>query len=256
MKAVGYDFLPPTAYPEVSKATPLVPHTGGMLAIGEVTMTNMAAAADLAFGYKQPNAMWKAGSITAASTPDYLDDTTDAQSAAAGDFPLFTLVNNGGFLVQSVEKFNMIGITISTAASGGAPVYAYQYYNGTSMVALTPRLSGTFSATGDTIIGFLAPTDWVKGSTAAVGADSDKYCLQVISTTASTTAGGTASLLWVGSWLAYQPQVATNNSFSFDIPNYEAVLLGGGSFLPYFGLANAANTVQAHYRTIGSLSPV
>lgn len=247
----NYETLGPISYPQRGKDTVLSPPSGANLAIGEVVLTNRSGSAiDVGWGMKLPNAIWKAGSITAASTPDYLNDTTDAQSAATGDFPLFTTTTNSGFLVQSTAKFNLIGITISTAASGGSPVYAYQYYNGSSMTTLTLVSTPVYTATGDVYIVFAAPHDWAKGSTAAVGADSDKYCIQVLATTASSTAGGTADILWVGQLYDFYPSLGNNSALNTEMKG-EMVLLYGAGFLPYFGSASASNTVEIYYRPLG-----
>ena len=238
-------------YSEVCKSTIVSPESGETLYIGKVVLTNRSGGAtDVGFGFRHTNSMWEAGQITAASTPDYSDDTTDAQDAGTNDFALFTTTNNDGFLVQSIEPFNLIGIDLSTAASGGSPVYEYTYYDGTNMTALTlidtPDYTDT---TNDQHILFEVPNNWAKGSTAAVGADSDKYAVQVRATTASSGAGGLAAELWIASLTDLQVEIANNFALVEDFGSGEMAIPHGNGFVAYFETASANNLVEVHYRS-------
>lgn len=250
----NYDHLPSTSYVQKGKDAVLSPLTGGALVLGEATLENNSGGAiDVFIGYKHANSMWKAGQWVNATTT-FTDDTTDAQSAATGDFPLTTTTVNDGFIIGSNVKFNLIGITVSTAQAG-APVYAYEYWNGSAYVALAAgsikESPASFTAADQFII-FMPPHDWAKGGS-GTGVDQTRFNIRMRATTAPTTAP-IADILWLGTSIAMKEGLANNTKFSIDLVNTEIVLPGGCGFLPYFGgTASAANMVEARYRTIGSV---
>ena len=248
----NFELTEPIAYPQkCGPLTVLSPPAGAQLGLGEFVLTNRSGgAANVGLAWKIPNGLWKAGQIIVANTPDYSDDTTDAQSAATGDFPLFTTTANDGFLVQSPVKFNVIGMTVSTALIG-APTIVYEYYDGTAMVTLTTIEAEVVFATGDKFTVFQSPVDWAKGSTAAVGADSDKYCIQARASVAPTTAP-IASILWLGQLINFFPSLGNNAAQDFEVQG-EIVIQAAASVMPYFGTANAANSVQLHWRRLGHI---
>lgn len=242
----------PIGYAEKGGSTVLSPNSGGALGIGEVVITNRSGGnIDVGWGWKQPNSLWVAGQIDASATPDFIDDTTDAQDAGAGDFALTTTTNNDGFLIASKIPFHYIGMDVSTAAAG-SPVYAVTYYNGSSMAAmpLYDSFAVGLASTGAQAIAFPAPHDWAKGTTAAVATTlSDYYCVQVVATTAPTTAA-LASTLWVGTIMDFYPLLADNAQWDTDM-KAEKVIPCGASVLPIFGTAASGNTIELHYRNLG-----
>lgn len=130
-------------------------------------------------GQTIPTYRWNFGQRVAA-TPN-VDKTADIQAGTATT--IFTLVNNDGYLVYAVKPFNKITFVISQAASGGSPVYTYEYWNGSAWTALTLTTTPDYSSTGTTSAEFVAPSDWVIGdSTEAL--NSDYYALRVLATTA------------------------------------------------------------------------
>lgn len=250
----NYDHYSSNSYAQKGKDEVITPLTGGALVLGEATLENNSGGAiDVFIGYKHVNSMWKAGQWVNATTT-FTDDTTDAQSAATGDFPVTTTTNNDGFIIGSNLKFNLIGMTVSQAQAG-APVYAYEYWNGSAWTVIPAgaikETPASFTV-ADQFIVFQAPHDWAKGGS-GTGVDQTRYNIRMRATTAPSTAV-IASVLWIGTSIAMKESLANNTKFSIDQVNTELVLPGGCGLLPYFGgTASAANMVEARYRTIGSV---
>lgn len=249
----SYENLPSTSYAQKGKDAVLSPRNNGQLALGEITIENASGGAvDVGIGYKVADGRWKAGQYVDATTT-YTDDTTDAQDSDTNDFALTTLTNNDGFIVQSFEKFNLLGLT-KTTAGNGASTLEYNYWNGSAWVALTTKETlGDLTGTGDVFLAFLAPHDWAKSSaSAATGIDTNMYALRVRATTAPVTTAALASLLWIGVLPFFKESLANNTQFSVDRETDPIIFPGGAGLLPYFGgTANANNMVSARYRTIG-----
>jgi len=250
----NFNTTSPISYPsQCGPTTALSPPSnlsGSQLGVGEVILVNRSGvAADVGFGWKQPNALWEAGQIDVSATPDFIDDTTDAQDAGTDDFALFTTTNDDGFLVRSTHKFNVIGMTVGTAEAG-TPTYVYEYYNGTAMATLPTYSTPAAFTAADHIISFPAPHDWATGSTAAVSTDSaGKYVIQVTASTAPTTAP-LANVLWVTTLFDYFPLLADDAALNFEMST-EVVVPAAASIVPYFGTAATGNTIQVHWRPLG-----
>ena len=96
-----------------------------------------------------PNSQWIAGQFTSPDT--FTVDTEDAQDVGASDFSLCTTTNGDGFIVASRVPFNVLGIDVGRATTGGAPVYdvAYSQANGSGGIQWGTFPVGTlYSATG------------------------------------------------------------------------------------------------------------
>jgi hypothetical protein len=238
-----------SGYGENGKTSVLTPATGKQIHVYQLKAENRSGGAvDVGILKKLATANWKMFSITVASTPDAADVTSTIQAGSAQ--PLFTTTNNDGFLVQSASKFNLIGLNVSVAASGGAPAYAYTYYNGTSMATLSTIAVPASYGSGTQLILFNAPVDWALGTTAAVGGDSDKYAIQVVASTASGTTGGSANSLWVGQFFDFQASVADKANLDIPIYQNEPLMLNANEgVFPYFsGTASAQNAIRILYK--------
>lgn len=140
---------------------------------------------------------WRAGQIVGSTT--YTDDTADAQSSAAADFPLETLIDNSGFLVASVDEFNVIDLLIATASVGGVPVRTLSYSGPAGWSAITNALvmpvSAGHWAAAETLIWFYRPPDWTAMTVAlhGTGVPVGMKGIRVLSTTAPTTTAGVAT---------------------------------------------------------------
>ena len=138
---------------------------------------------------------WYAGHwVNATST--YTDDTTDAQSSTATDFPLCTTTTNDGFAVVGNQKFCRIVMDIGTAQAG-SPVYVYYYWNGSTWSALTSYIVDTpvyTSASVTTDLSFIPPNDWRPLPQTTTWTDEDStslsgnYAILMKASTAPTTA--------------------------------------------------------------------
>lgn len=107
---------------------------------------------------------------------------------------LTTLTNNDGHLVGAGEPFAEIFYDIATASSGGSPVWAYAYWDGSAWVGTTPVVSTLFTSTGRQRVTFDFPTThWrpqvLNGQTV--------YAIRALATTAPTTAAPIASTITV-----------------------------------------------------------
>lgn len=234
------------SYPEKGKTALVSVASSKQIHLHALTLMNRSGGAiNTGLLIKYNNARWKIGSLIAANTPDYTTDLTTAVQGGSAT-TILTLTNNDGFLVSSDKPFSYFGYTVSTAESG-APVYTYQYYNGSAYTNLTTIELGGYASTGDKTIAFQSPVDWAVGTTAAVGGPSTQYNLKVI----ASTAPGTAVQItngWVARFLKFQEALADNSNLVLTFDNdYPLVLEGGEAPMPYFGTASADNAVDGQY---------
>ncbi len=129
------------------------------------------------------NARWELWSRIAA-TPN-VDRTATIQAGTATT--IYTTTNNDGYLAYGVQPFNKITFTVSQASTG-APVYTYEYWNGSAWTTFTPSTLPTFTATGSTFVAFTAPTAWAAGDGTEVAGNTAYYAIRALATTAPTAA--------------------------------------------------------------------
>jgi hypothetical protein len=191
------------------------------------------------------------GTITDASTPDFADAT--ASIIAGGTNTIFTTTTNDGCLIQSSSKFNFIGVNV-TQGESGSPVYAAAYYNGTNYTALTTITIPSAFSTGVKVVYFFLPTDWVVGTTTAVGGNTSMYSIRL----RATTAPGTAvqiNELWLGKMLFFKTALAQYGTASFTgngaLLRDPIILSASEGLLPYFATANSGNNVRIFYKNRG-----
>lgn len=140
-------------------------------------------------GQQFPNLRWGLYQRVAA-TPN-VDKTTDIQAGTA--VTIFTTTNNDGYFVSALKPFTKFTFVISQATTG-APVYTYEYYNGSAWSTLTLTTTPTYSALGSTTAEFVAPSDWAAGVTGEGVVSTTYYNIRVKATTAPTTACKATSL--------------------------------------------------------------
>jgi len=241
-------------YNEKGKTKVLSPGTGLQFEIFEAEIFNRSGGAiDAGIGvrYGDTPAFWKAGNIDVSATPDYVDFTDDIQAGTTVD--LISTTVNDGYLIQCKDLFSLIGLTISQA-EGGSPVYTIEYYNGTAYTSLTTvETISAYTAT-DLYHVFIPPHDWVAGTTAAVGGDSDMYSIKVVATTATSQAVQ-CDAIWIGRFLAFTEALADNGTYKWTVPNVGGMepgchlLESTEGIIPYFGTANAGNIVRVVYKS-------
>jgi hypothetical protein len=197
--------------------------------LGEFSVHNRSGgAAVLGIGGRVPTNLWTFGFWTDANYVAgtvYADDTVDAQSAAAGDVNLDTVAaNNDGFLIGCDVPFNIASLQISQA-SAATTVWAMYYSIATvgtgfsnNFTAITNAyVPPVFSATGEQLLWFEPPTDWVKASAATAIVNRhgltvpSQYLLLVKSTTAPNATRGQMSLAILGRMVMTVEGVADNS---------------------------------------------
>lgn len=241
-------FLPLTAYAERGKTAVISPATGQQVRLKNISVGNRSGSGvDAGICAKHASTSYKAWTLIAASTPDATEVTTALQAGTAQT--IFTTTNNDGVLVQSRKKFNFIGMNV-TQANTGSPVYAASYYNGSSYASLPTISVPTDYATDTQVHAFAAPTDWVVGTTAAVGGDTSLYSVRLVATTHPDTAVK-IDALWLATFIAFQEGLADNANLVLNFNELALLELEAGeAIMPYFGAANAANIVQGLYNLV------
>lgn len=164
-------------------------------------------------------------------------------SDLSGSEPIFAGANNDAYIVQDRRRFNIVGFTISDVGAGGT--FTYNYWNGSSFVALTTLEVPAYSSLADVWLAFRAPSDWVPGGPSQV--DQDMYSIKVISTVTPSTSVE-VSALWVAEFLEFVNGVPNNAYVQLSFPDSKPFLLNGGEGLfPYYTTAAAANQFGCYY---------
>lgn len=141
-------------------------------------------------GINFPTSRWELWSRIAA-TPN-VDRTAAIQAGTATT--IFTTTNNDGFLAYGVLPFNKLTMTISQAQSG-APVYTYEYWNGSAWAALTTNAVPDYTTLGSDTLEFNIPSNWAAGDGSEVGGSTSYYTIRALATTAPGTAVQITSLM-------------------------------------------------------------
>lgn len=169
-------------------------------------------------------------------------DNTDLAQAESGAFVLDTVgTNNNGFVIASAIPFNLISVHVSQASASGT-VWSMYYSKASAGTGFSNNYTAitnafvapSFGATGERLIWFATPPDWVKTSPDSAiinrhgaGIPSNHYVLIVKSTTAPDTTAGEASHLVVGkSWYATE-DIPDNGRLTIGFASGEMVLPGG-----------------------------
>ena len=224
---------------------------------------NRAAAAAVGIGFRWANRYWAAGQLVAADTPDFTDDTADAQDGPVGtaDFPLMNLTAGDGWAVHSDRKFSWVSVRIETASVGASVdvTAAYSNFAGTGWTAITGA-SQTLEAAGSSLIiaaganygdveercmVWAPPNNW--GQTAVGGLDgipAGRYAVRFLTDVATTA--GSASVIEVGSLITVEGLaslgVYEQEQSTFFDPYGEALVA-------FFSVADAGNRVVAEVTT-------
>lgn len=201
---------------------------GTRFILGEFSVHNRSgSAAVVGIGGRIPTSLWSWGfwddSEYAAGTV-YADDTTDAQDSDTGDVNLDTVAtNNDGFVIGCDIPFSIASLQISQASANGTAWKLYYSIasagNGFSsnFTEITNAyVAPSFGSTGEQLIWFEPPTDWIKVPTATAVANKhgatvpSQYLILVKSTTAPNTTRGLMSLATLGRMLLTTEAVADN----------------------------------------------
>lgn len=228
------------SYPYVSYQAAISPPSNKQLSMHSISLYNgMSVALDIGAAIGFNSSGWKLWQITASAT----NVTSTIQAGTAVN--LFDTTNNHGFIVQAKSQFSLVAMNISQVQSG-SPVYTYEYYNGSSWSALSLKSSPVYTSTGNVVIAFLPPFDWVVGDNSA-GTDSSMYSIRVLATTASGQAVK-ANYMALGQFLAFREHIAPQQALSINFNTMRDLLEGGSFILPYFSSASANNAIEAAYQ--------
>jgi hypothetical protein len=229
----------------IAKTAVLAPASGKQLHLFSARVHNRSGSAmDLGILKKLNPNSWLYYKIVAADTPDATDLTSSIQAGSATQ--LSTLVNNSGFMVQAKKKFNCLSFVISTGQSG-SPTYTYEYWNGAAWATLPTIAVPASYATGEQVVIFLAPADWVAGTDVTTGGSSDMYSVKMKATAAPGTAP-LATALVVSQLVEFSEGVADNGELVWKCPAALPLVLDGAeAIIPYCGASNSANAASATY---------
>lgn len=170
----------------------------------------------------------------------------------SGTLEIHTGDAGDGFAIGYREEIGMLGINISTTATGGD--FTAQYSSDGSTFGALPAGSSIesptdFSAAGKNYEVLQPPVDMMMGGPA--GLDQSLFYINVISTGALS---GIVEIddLWIAKFLTLWNQVedgqAASVSFDWKRP---LILNGGEGVIPYFNIPNAANRVSTFYNVNG-----
>lgn len=145
---------------------------------------------------------WSAGQWVNGTTT-FTDDTTDAQDADTNDFALETTTATDGFIVGAQVPFGALSIDVTTAGVG-ATAHVIEYWNGSAWTAIAatgmlidiPGRAGVI-ATGEQVILFIPPTDWVVGGS-GTGVPATLYNIRIRATTGTISQAALARRIYVG----------------------------------------------------------
>ena len=232
------------------------------LALGYFSMhARTAASAVMGLGVRIPNQYWIAGQWTDA-TPTFADDTVDAQSTTAADFPLEVLLtNNDGYVVASRVPFNVVSLDIGTADTGTV-VRAARYSNSagtgwTNIVnpyvltgAATNFVATATTAANEALVVFDVPVDWGKTAVGGLsGIPVGYYALNVRATTAPTTAAVDDSLMIARAYFLTEG-IGDNGTLSQDFGAKDVMMEPvGDALFALFDTVNDGNRATALVRS-------
>jgi hypothetical protein len=226
--------------------------SGLLFVLGNVSLVNRsggALACGLAVRFK--TTAWAAGQVTAAGA--YTADTTDAQDAESGDFPLHNRADSGsGFLVSADEPFDVLGLVLSAAGDQTTPVKILEYWNGASWVDIVASavINNTLigDGTGEKVLVWGLPPNWAVGGS-GTGVPATRYNLRCRHThSGAGSADPAASQLFVGRTVLMVPTLANNAVLSQAQEYGVRCPVSGDALFPVFATASAANEVMIGYR--------
>ena len=229
------------------------------LALGYVNLHNRSGgAAVLGIGVRIPNRYWVAGQWTDAAGTPFADDTPDAQSTTASDFPLETLTGSDGYVIASRVPFNAISLNVGTASVDGSPVRAVRYSNTAgdgwtdfANLFVQDAATGQYS-TGEQVAVWSPPTDWGRTQSGGLsGIPAGLYAVNVRATTAPTTTAGSATSMEIARLYLLTEAIADNGSLERAPAVGEIKMIPEGDALValFSGTVNNQNTLTALVRT-------
>lgn len=147
------------------------------------------------------------------------------------------LVGNN-YVISSKNQFDLIAFSIVTAESGGV-TFTYQYWNGSTWVALVLVNTPVLTATGCQVLLFNAPLDWALDS-------NDVYSIRIVGSATPNYNLGTPKACRT---LSYRENVLPSASLQIDLTDTRSLLLQQGEgLIGFFAFPSASNTMEASYQ--------
>ena len=222
---------------------------------------NSGSSVVLGVGSRKAKHRWKAGQWTSATTT-YNDDTTDAQSGTATDFPMETLTVNDGMCIFCQDKFNLISFLVATASVGASVVRDFAYskagawsiFTIANLVIVPPSTAGQQWTVGENLAMWNVFPDWDL-TTGAEGTNVPPgyYGVRFRATTVPTTAGVSTSMS-LHLMTFFQEAVATATRVALIAPGNESgSSLGPGdaASVVFSVLGSNKNRIEAEVRARG-----
>ena len=227
--------------------------SGNAFEVGGVRLVNRSGLpAMVGLGVRYRIDSWVAGQVAADGT--YTDATTVAQNATAGDFTLWQrgITTGNGFLVGATDRFNTLSLIQSAAGDQTTGVLKLEYWNGTAWADLTTAMinkDGLLNAaTGEKLLTWLFPMDWVRGGS-GTNVPQSMYNVRVTHTVgAGGTADPVASQVFVGYSQLCWGEVGNLGQGSFDYDAAVRFPKAGTALFPIFSNPSFANQVEVQWR--------
>lgn len=182
--------------------------------------------------------------------------STYTQLNTSAAFQIFDGTSGNGYAVGSKLPPHLVGLTISSANTGGTFVLEY-HRSGFAAFQTLPTGSEIesptdYSSTGDIYNVYAQPQDMVVGPpSGTTGLDPRLWYFQV-RTTAGMGGAVEADDLWVGNFLALFDVVANGSGANVNFDwNKPFPLNGSENIIPYFNVPSAANRVSYFFTTTG-----
>lgn len=228
-------------YSEGGKSSVITPPSGKLLQVYDVRIINRSGSnCDIGFLQKLSQSNYKVYTYDGAAATL----VTDFSSV-----DIFDLTNGHGIIVQSDDKFGMLGFQIATGESG-VPVYLYQYHNGTAFNTLTTIKAPTAYSAGEKHVIFASPLDFVPSTPAVTGLEANKYTIMLTASTAPGTAVN-ISEMWAGKFIDLIENALTKSSLQVSFDKEDPLKFEAEEgVLPYFSVPSANNLVTIIYRLV------
>jgi hypothetical protein len=223
--------------------------------IGSIEVGNSSGDdASCGWGLELPDDMWYAGQYDASATPHFVDDTTDAQDAGTGDFPLGADGEDGdGIVVQAKRPFSVVGFDLSEAGSGGGiATPTFQYWNGSAWTTLPTFSVPDFTSTAAyEYLVIHKPIDWAPlvstdSPVASHGLTAGMYAIKIVWATAPTNAA-VADSIWLVDLRDFVEAVGDGKSVTLSTEG-EIMLSWKGNIVPFCSTADEDNWINIEFR--------
>lgn len=228
-------------YSEGGKSSVITPPSGKLLQVYDVRIINRSGSnCDIGFLQKLSQSNYKVYTYDG-SVATLVTDFSNVN--------IFDLTSGHGIIVQSEDKFGMLGFQIATGESG-SPVYLYRYHNGSSFNTLTTIKAPAVYSTGEKHVIFASPLDFVPSSPAISGLESNKYTIILTASTAPGTAVNISNM-WAGKFIDFIENAVTKSSLQVSFDKEDPLRFEAEEgVLPYFSVPNVNNLVTLIYRLV------